>query len=62
MPPTDPEVGLCAECAEVRVIETERGTRFHLCELAARDARYRKYPNLPVIRCEGFRARPTKDG
>jgi hypothetical protein len=60
MTPTDPEVGLCAECEEVRVIESARGTRFYLCELSVGDPRYRKYPPLPVLACAGFRARSTK--
>ena len=49
----DPRVGLCSVCANVRLVRGERST-FYLCELAFRDARFRKYPALPVVRCEGF--------
>jgi hypothetical protein len=53
---TDPAVGLCARCVESKVVENERGSRFYLCELSKRDPRYRKYPQLPVLRCDGFTA------
>jgi len=46
--------GLCADCLHARRIESDRGTKFYLCELAAVDPAYRKYPALPVIRCAGF--------
>ena len=46
--------GLCAGCLHARRVESDRGAKFYLCELAAVDAAYRKYPALPVIRCAGF--------
>ena len=46
--------GLCADCLHARRIESDRGTKFYLCELAAVDPAYRKYPALPVLRCSGF--------
>jgi hypothetical protein len=46
--------GLCADCVHARRIESDRGAKFYLCELAAVDPTYRKYPVLPVIRCAGF--------
>ena len=49
----DGRVGLCSVCANVRLVQGERST-FYLCELAFRDARFRKYPALPVLRCAGF--------
>lgn len=49
-----PTVGLCARCAHHRVTGNRRGSQFHLCGLAATDGRYRKYPRLPVLRCDGF--------
>lgn len=56
----DGRVGLCSVCANVRLVRGDRST-FYLCELAFRDARFRKYPALPVLRCEGFeRAGPTE--
>jgi hypothetical protein len=47
-------VGLCARCANVRVVETRKGSRFYLCTLSEVDARFPKYPPLPVLRCGGF--------
>jgi hypothetical protein len=47
-------VGLCARCANVRVVETRKGSRFYLCTLSEVDARFPKYPPLPVLRCAGF--------
>jgi len=49
-----PPAGLCEACVHHRVIESRRGSRFHLCERAADDARFAKYPPIPVLRCPGF--------
>jgi len=49
--------GLCADCVHARRIESDRGAKFHLCELSATDPAYRKYPALPVIRCAGYQAK-----
>jgi hypothetical protein len=46
--------GLCASCAHVRIIESAKGSRFVLCELSATDARFPKYPRLPVLHCIGY--------
>jgi len=46
--------GLCADCTHARWIESDRGAIFFLCELAAVDPAYRKYPALPVLRCAGY--------
>jgi hypothetical protein len=46
--------GLCADCVHARRIESDRGAIFYLCELAAVNTAYRKYPALPVLRCAGF--------
>lgn len=59
--PTGPSPGLCATCAHHRVIENRRGSRFHLCEKSREDARFPKYPPLPVFRCAGYR-RDTPSG
>jgi hypothetical protein len=56
---TDPAVGLCSRCTESKVVENKKGSRFYLCELSARDPRFRKYPELPVLKCEGFS--PARD-
>lgn len=48
------EVGLCASCKHVRIVRSERGTTFYLCNLAEADSRFEKYPRLPVLRCPGY--------
>lgn len=58
-----PDPGLCGDCRHARVVESDRGSRFWLCRRAARDPNYRRYPRLPVLRCEGHEAgRPAADG
>jgi hypothetical protein len=56
---TGPDPGLCAGCANVRIIENRRGSRFYLCELSQTDPRFPRYPRLPVLRCRGYR--PASD-
>ncbi len=50
----DPSVGLCSVCAHSRVTGNRRGSIFWLCRLSRDDARFRRYPRLPVVRCPGF--------
>jgi len=50
-------VGLCAACGHARVIRSERGSVFYLCQLSASDPRFAKYPRLPVVTCSGFARR-----
>jgi hypothetical protein len=47
-------VGLCATCRHARRIESERGSEFWLCQLSAIDARFPKYPRLPILTCPGY--------
>ena len=47
-------VGLCATCTHSIVIETDRGSRFYLCERSKTDPRFPKYPPLPVVSCIGY--------
>ena len=49
--------GLCDHCVHQRVVRTTRGSAFSLCERAKADARFAKYPPIPVVRCPGFEAR-----
>jgi hypothetical protein len=46
-------VGLCADCRFMRAIKSDRGSIFYMCERSATDARFPKYPRLPVLRCVG---------
>ena len=38
----------------MRRIESDRGSIFYLCERSATDARFPKYPRLPVLQCVGY--------
>ena len=55
--PSLPGPGLCAICVNVRVIESGKGSRFYLCKLSSVDARFPRYPRLPVLECAGFERR-----
>ena len=46
--------GLCASCEHARIIASDRGTQYLLCELSKTDPRYPKYPRLPVLACDGW--------
>jgi len=46
--------GLCVVCRHHRVTGNRRGSQFYLCELSKTDARFRRYPPLPMMRCAGF--------
>lgn len=54
-------VGLCATCDHSRVVESARGSRFWMCRLSETDARFRKYPALPVVCCEGYREEMSQE-
>jgi hypothetical protein len=47
-------VGLCALCRHARAIRSAKDSEFWLCERSQRDARFAKYPRLPMHACEGF--------
>jgi hypothetical protein len=51
--PAESAAGLCATCTHARRIESSRGSLFFLCQLSASDARFAKYPPLPVVSCTG---------
>jgi hypothetical protein len=46
-------VGLCARCMHARRVEAPRAI-YWMCRLSLTDARYDKYPRLPVRACDGF--------
>lgn len=50
------QVGLCERCAWTQRIENDRGSVFWLCGKAKEDARFPKYPRLPVLACAGFKS------
>jgi hypothetical protein len=47
------EIGLCARCRHARFVPAGRAA-YWLCRLAADDARFERYPRLPVLACEGY--------
>ena len=62
-PPPPVEAGLCALCAHVRRVRSDRGAGFYQCRRSACDPDYPAYPRLPVLRCRGFeRADPPPPG
>ena len=46
--------GLCVACGHARRLTSARGSVFWLCGLSATDARFARYPRLPVVACAGF--------
>ena len=59
---TDLAVGLCATCRWVRTVTNKRGSVFYRCLRADTDARFQRYPPLPVLECPGYDRRdpPTE--
>ena len=51
------QAGLCGRCLHVRLVTSARGSQFFLCRLSATDARFPRYPPVPVLRCAGFAPR-----
>src|SRR3990172_6758256 len=41
--------GLCATCTHARSVTSARGSVFLMCERSRTDARYPKYPRLPLL-------------
>jgi hypothetical protein len=46
--------GLCDRCVHMQQVTSARGSRFYLCRLSFVDARFPRYPRIPVVACEGF--------
>ena len=55
-----PYGGLCATCAKVRVIKSDRGSTFVMCRESLTDSRYSKYPPQPVRSCPAFERLPSR--
>jgi hypothetical protein len=50
-------------CQHAQAITSVRGSTFTLCKLSFVDARFAKYPALPVRQCTGYQERETtRDG
>lgn len=52
-----PQPGLCGSCLHCRQVKTGRSV-FYLCERSFTDARFVRYPRLPVVACPGYEKRP----
>lgn len=46
--------GLCEVCQHCKHTRSARGSIFYMCLLHERDARFAKYPRLPVTMCSGY--------
>jgi len=57
----DPAVGLCLDCANVKLFQSDRGSVFYSCLLTTTDARFPKYPRLPVLLCNGYLQKVVPD-
>lgn len=55
------EAGLCANCAHGRRVESAKGSTYWLCELSRTDARFARYPRLPVLTCAGHEPRAKSE-
>jgi hypothetical protein len=53
MPEPD-SVGLCRTCQWMRAVTNRRGSTFFRCGRADLDARFPRYPALPVLQCIGY--------
>lgn len=61
MEPYAPPAGLCETCANVRIVDTRKGSRFYMCQLSEVDPRFSRYPRTPVLRCIGYAPAPVQD-
>lgn len=46
--------GLCSRCVFTQRVITSRGSVFYRCGRSEDDARFPKYPALPVVSCVGY--------
>ena len=56
----DGRAGLCANCAHVQIITSDRGSRFFMCRRSLTDPRFRRYPPIPVLSCMGYEPREAQ--
>lgn len=47
-------VGLCLDCRWMQAGHNRRGSTFYRCLRAETDARFTRYPPLPVLTCPGY--------
>jgi hypothetical protein len=49
--------GLCDACRHQNLIRNTRGSTFSMCLRHRTDARFPKYPRVPVAACPGYEPR-----
>ncbi|MND01242.1 hypothetical protein D3C83_201640 [compost metagenome] len=63
---TDPTIpsanGLCDSCAHQKLVPNTRGSVFSLCLRSRTDARFPRYPRVPVAACPGYERREKDFG
>ena len=47
-------VGLCFTCQWMRAVTNRQGSMFFRCRRAEFDARFVRYPPLPMLACVGY--------
>ena len=45
---------MCADCRFARIVQSDRGSTFYLCQQSLTDPSFPKYPRLPVLTCSGY--------
>lgn len=53
-----PDAGLCESCRHQKLVGNTRGSIFSLCLRSRTDARFPRYPRIPVARCPGYERKP----
>jgi hypothetical protein len=53
------DIGLCADCIHARILRSDKGSVFWMCQLSFTDSRFSKYPRLPVLACIGYEEKPS---
>ena len=46
--------GLCPACRHVKLLRSDRGSTFLLCQRSKQDASYPRYPPQPRLVCPGY--------
>lgn len=53
--PPPPPRGLCDHCVHQQLVPNTRGSVFSLCRRSRQEPeRFRRYPQLPVLACDGY--------
>lgn len=59
--PASIEAGLCGHCRWAQRVTSAKGSEFIRCARSDDDARFRKYPPLPMLTCAGFQTNRPAD-